>query len=92
MNEQLFNELLLSIEQAGAISRGELKPERAFSYDIPDVKAIREKTGLSQTMFAKRLNISFKTLQNWEQGRRKPTGPAVVLINLIEKNPQLILA
>ncbi len=92
MNDQLFNELLLSVQQAGAISRGELKSERVFSYDVPDIKAIREKTGLSQTVFAKKLNISFKTLQNWEQGRRKPTGPAVVLINLIEKNPELILA
>lgn len=92
MNDDLFNELLLSVQQAGAISRGEMTAERKFSYDVPDVKAIREKTGLSQMMFAKRLNISFKTLQNWEQGRRKPTGPAVVLINLIEKNPELILA
>lgn len=91
MNDDLFNELLLSVQQAGAISRGEMVAKRTFSYDVPDVKAIREKTGLSQMMFAKRLNISFKTLQNWEQGRRKPTGPAVVLISLIEKNPELIL-
>lgn len=90
MKDEQFNELLESIKEAGAIMRGEMAPARKFSYAIPDVKKIREKTGLSQTEFAKKLCISFKTLQNWEQGRRTPTGPAAVLINLIDKNPTLL--
>ena len=42
----------------------------------PDVKAVRERFGLSQSQMAAFLNVSRRTLENWEQGRRNPTGPA----------------
>ena len=90
MDNQLFDELLASIKEAGAISRGELKPSRTFTYEIPDIKAIRKKTGLTQAEFAQKLQISPRTLQNWEQGHRNPTGPAITLMKLLDKQPDLI--
>ena len=90
MDNQLFDELLASIKEAGAISRGELEPSRTFTYEIPDIKAIRKKTGLTQAEFAQKLQISPRTLQNWEQGHRNPTGPAITLMKLLDKQPDLI--
>ena len=53
----------------------------------PDVKAIRESTGLSQTRFAYLIGVKPKTLQNWEQRRVRPTGPARALLTIVEVNP-----
>lgn len=92
MDNQDFELLLASAQEALSIAKGKVKPSRQFTQEIPDVKKVREKTGLSQIQFANRLHISYKTLQNWEQGRRKPTGTAIVLMNLINKNPDLILS
>ena len=52
---------------------------------------IRERMGLSQDKFAKLLGISSSTLKNWEQGRRKPDGPARILLNVAAKHPEAIL-
>ncbi|WP_230655933.1 NadS family protein [Psychrobacter sp. I-STPA10] len=90
MDNKLFDDLLSSLKEAGAIHRGELEPSRTFAYEIPDVKSIREKTGLTQVEFANKLHISPRTLQNWEQGHRNPTGPAMTLIKLIDKKPDLL--
>lgn len=90
MDKQLFDDIVASLNEAVAITKGETAPSRVFTYEIPNVKEIRAKTGLSQTEFAKKLHISFKTLQNWEQGRRKPTGPAITLMRLLDKDPNLL--
>lgn len=90
MDSILFDDLVSSIQQAGAIKRGEQSASRTFKVELPDIKAVREKTGLSQTEFAQRLHISARTLQNWEQHRRYPTGPAVTLIRILDKKPELI--
>ncbi len=82
MNEDQFNELLNSVQEAGKIMRGELKASREFEFDEPDVKAIRERIGFSQSKFALLIGVNIRTLQNWEQGHRHPTGPAKVLLNL----------
>jgi len=91
MKEELFNELLESVKQGGAIRRGELKPSRVFEFKQPDVQAIRKKYGLSQDKFAKLLGISVATLRNWEQGRRRPEGAARVLLRVAAKHPEAIL-
>jgi putative transcriptional regulator len=72
-----------------AIKRGEGK-----RYEIadPDVKAVREHVGLSQSAFAALLGVSVRTLQDWEQGRRKPTGPARSLLRIAEKHPEALRA
>lgn len=91
MKDKLFNELLESIEQSGKILRGEMKPGRIFEFDKTDVQSIRKKYGLSQDKFARMLGISVGTLRNWEQGRRKPEGPARILLRVAEKHPEAIL-
>ena len=58
---------------------------------IPSVQSIREKTGLSQSRFAQLLGVSLRTLQEWEQGRRVPSGAARTLLLIAEKNPQALL-
>ena len=90
MDKQLFDGLVTSLNQALAITKGELEPSRTFTYEIPDIKAIRKKTGLTQAQFAQKLQISPRTLQNWEQGHRNPTGPAITLMKLLDKQPDLI--
>ena len=56
----------------------------------PDVKAIRERTGMSQTQFAYLIGVKPKTLQNWEQKRVRPAGPARALLRIVEANPQAL--
>jgi putative transcriptional regulator len=58
---------------------------------VPDVATIREKTGLSQARFAQLLGVSVRTLQDWEQGRRAPSGAARTLLMVAAKNPQALL-
>ena len=91
MKEELFEELLESVRQGGAIIRGKRRPSRSFSIDEPDAKAIREEFGLSQPMFAQMMGISVATLRNWEQGRRRPHGPARVLLIVASRFPEAIL-
>ena len=58
---------------------------------IPSVSGIREKTGLSQERFAALLGVSIRTLQDWEQGRRAPSGAARTLLLIAERNPKTLL-
>jgi putative transcriptional regulator len=59
--------------------------------NVPDVGKIREKTGLSQSRFAALLGVSVRTLQDWEQGRRAPSGAARTLLLVADKNPRALL-
>ena len=58
---------------------------------LPPVAEIRGKTGLSQSKFAQLLGVSVRTLQEWEQGRRVPSGPARTLLSIAHKNPKALL-
>jgi len=91
MDEQHFNELVTSIKQAGQFLRGENKPSRTFFFAKPDVKMIREKTGLSQMQFAYLIGVKVKTLQNWEQKLRQPTGTAATLLTIVAREPEVAL-
>ncbi len=55
-----------------------------------DVRALRERLGLSQAQFAARFGFELKTVQDWEQRRRKPLGPARVLLNMIARDPRAV--
>ncbi|HLN27968.1 MAG TPA: helix-turn-helix domain-containing protein [Gemmataceae bacterium] len=59
--------------------------------NVPDVAKTREKTELSQARFAELLGVSVRTLQDWEQGRRVPSGAARTLLMIAAKNPQALL-
>lgn len=59
--------------------------------NVPSVTAIRERTGLSQARFAELLGVSVRTLQEWEQGRRAPSGAARTLLLVAARNPQALL-
>ena len=90
MSDELFEELLESVREGGAILRSEKNASRLFVVDSPDVKGIRENYDLSQTEFAALLGISVKTVQNWEQGRRSPRGAARVLLQVAAKHPEAL--
>jgi len=82
MDDKLFSELLESTKEAKEILAKKTAPSRTFYIEEPNAKEIRLKFNLTQEEFAKLLNISVATLRNWEQGRRRPEGPARVLLNI----------
>jgi putative transcriptional regulator len=90
MKDELFDELVASLREGGAILRGKKPPSRVFAVEGPDVREIRAQYGLSQNEFAAMLGISVGTLRNWEQGRRVPEGPARVLLQVAAKHPEAV--
>ena len=90
MKEEMFQELVESIQQTGSIIRGEMEPSRLFTVEGPDVRSIRTKLGVTQSDFATMLGISVRTLENWEQKRRTPRGPARVLLQIAEDHPEIV--
>ena len=90
MGNDELNELVKSVRQAGKIRRAETSPSREFEYKPADIKAIRDKLGKSQSEFALMIGVSVATLQNWEQGRRSPRGPARALLKVAENNPKAV--
>ncbi len=90
MKDELFDQLIESVRQGGAILRGEAKPSRVFEISALDVKRIRSQYHLSQSEFAALIGISLGTLRNWEQGRRAPDGPARVLLQVAAKHPEAV--
>jgi putative transcriptional regulator len=84
--EELGEKLLKSIQEMKAGKKARV------SEVIPNEVAVaRSKTGLTQAQFAQALHISKRTLQEWEQGRRKPSGAAVALIQIAFRHPEIIL-
>ena len=91
MEQTLFDDLVQSLKEAKAIARGEVPASRRIEVKSPDVKAVREQIGLSQSEFARLMRVSIKTLQNWEQSRRRPTGPAAALLKIVLTAPDVAL-
>ena len=90
MKARDFQNLVRSVRQAGRIRRGKMKPARTFTFRPTDVKSIRLKLGKSQAEFALMIGVSLATLQNWEQGRRMPEGPARALLKIAADNPKAV--
>ena len=90
MKKQLFKDLVASIKHAGQIHRGEAKASRTFVFQPEDVRKIREKLHKSQSEFAHMIGVSLSTLQNWEQGRRQPEGPARALLVVAPEAPDVV--
>ena len=98
MRKDLFDELVESVKEMKALQAGRRKPARVtraadvLNPDTPDVAVLRGSFKLSQAKFAALLGISVDTLQNWEQHRRKPDGPAKVLLRVAATHPEALLA
>lgn len=91
MDDKLFDELMEGVRDMGRHMRGEaVAGAMAREFPESDVKAIRERTGLSQTRFAYLIGVKPKTLQNWEQHRVRPAGPARALLKIVEANPNAL--
>ena len=88
MKNELFNELLASVQEMDDIVQGKKAAVRVTKFPDPEVRLIREKVGLSQNRFAKLIGVSKRTLENWEQGRRHPTGPAKTLLRILDADPE----
>ena len=83
--------ILQGLREAAAHASGAKVP--GLRVHVPrkvDVHAIRRRAGLSQAVFSKRIGVSTGTLRNWEQGRRKPDGPARVLLAMLARNPRIV--
>ena len=89
MDKRHFDQLVKGIREmkrhlAGKSVRG----ARTTSIDEPDVRAIRKAADISQSQFARLVGVNLRTLQNWEQGRTRPTGPARALLKIVASNPK----
>src|SRR2546423_152428 len=80
MRKQDFENLVESVRQAGRIRRGEATASRVTEFAPVNVKAVRRRLRKSQSEFARMIGVSVATLRNWEQGRRRPEGPARALL------------
>lgn len=92
MEDKLFAQLIESASQAAEIVRGERAPSRTYEVTSDIIREIREGIGLSQEKFAGLIHISVGTLRNWEQGRRRPVGPAAALLTAIRNDPKRVVA
>ena len=87
-----FESIKQGLTEAMAFAEGREGGAVARQVEVPtvDVAAIRASTGLSQGAFARSIGVAKGTLLNWEHGRRRPTGPAQVLLAMIAKKPSLV--
>ncbi len=82
-----FQRLVKSIREMKQIQKGRLKPTRMTRFDSISIKSIRHKLHQSQSEFAFMIGVNPSTLRNWEQGLRRPEGPAQALLKVAQKNP-----
>lgn len=91
MKNELFNELVASVKEGGSYLRGEVDPAAVHFAAEPDPREIRTRMGMTQEVFASVLCTSVKTLRNWEQGRREPSDPAMRLLQIAAKHPEVFV-
>ncbi len=92
-DKSVGEELITGLENAIRFARGDKRGARVHQFSPPariDVKGIRNKLGMTQDRFASRFGISTATLRNWEQGRRRPEGPARALLTIIDREPEAV--
>jgi putative transcriptional regulator len=93
MDKNLFADLLQSVRDAGRYMRGEDVPgTKVHVIEQPDVKALRESAAISQAEFARLIGVSKRTLENWEQKRTVPSGPARALLKIVAVDPKAAVA
>jgi putative transcriptional regulator len=88
---KLFDELENSLTHAIEIGQGRRKPNRVYEYDEVEIVEIRKKLKLTQQELANLMGTSKGTIENWEQGRRRPTGPARALLKILQAKPKMAI-
>lgn len=88
---QAFDSIAQGLREALAFSQGQKIAAQVHRPADIDVAKLRGSLGLSQSEFAAKFCISLGTLRHWERGDRKPQGPALVLLNVMAKEPQAVL-
>ncbi len=88
MKEDMFNELMESVQEMDEIVQGKKSASRRFDFPDPEVKVTRNRLGITQEKFAAILGVSKRTVENWEQGRRHPKGAARSLLKIVEADPE----
>ena len=91
MNNE-FESIKAGLMEAIEHAQGRLPKTKVHRPHAVDVKSVRIKIGMTQEQFAARFGFSTATLRHWERGDRIPHGPALVLLNVIEHNPQAVIA
>ena len=86
-----FESIKQGLEEALDFSQGCKSKAIVHEFSPIDVKKVRADIGMSQNEFAAAFGISVNTLRHWERGDRTPTGPALVLLNLVSRKPKIIL-
>lgn len=86
-----FSSIKQGLEEALEFSQGKVSKAVVHKFSSIDVKEVRAKVGMSQNEFASAFGISVSTLRHWERGDRSPQGPALVLLNVVAKEPQAVL-
>jgi putative transcriptional regulator len=89
MDKTHFEQLVKGVkEMKRHMSGNRVRGTRTIRLDAPDVQAIRKAANISQSQFAKLIGVNLRTLQNWEQRRTQPTGPARALLKIVASNPK----
>ena len=86
-----FDSIKQGLDEALEFSKGKKGKAVIHEFTPVDVKNIRAKIGMSQNEFASAFGISVSTLRHWERGDRTPHGPALVLLNVVAKEPKAVL-
>lgn len=87
-----FESIKRGLEEALDHAEGGPTEARLYRPHAVDVKALRRRIDMTQEQFAARFGFSVATLRHWERGDRSPQGPALVLLNVIERNPDAVMA
>jgi putative transcriptional regulator len=92
MDKQHFDQLVRGVREMKRHMTGKsVSGARVHRLDEPDVRSIREAAKISQSQFAKLIGVNLRTLQNWEQQRTRPTGPARALLKIVASDPKAAL-
>ena len=86
-----FDSIKQGLDEALAFSKGRKGKAVVHEFKPVDVKNVRAMVGMSQNEFASAFGISVSTLRHWERGDRTPNGPALVLLNVVAKEPKAVL-
>jgi putative transcriptional regulator len=88
-NDDIGKEFFEGLRDNKNYEKGKLELKTAELSEPSEPKVIRERLELSQSAFAGLLGVSMRTLQDWEQGRRSPQGPAMALLRIAEQHPEV---